>query len=301
MVLTRLAARQHGLVTLHQALAAGVSYHHLRARVRAGTLRAAGRGVYRVAGSPRTWEQRALELCLAVGDGTVLFGGPAARVWHLDLPDRRQIEVASVLRRGWRESSDDVAVRRVRVLEPQDCTRVGSLPVTTVPRTLADLAGSLTWEALERVLDDAFVRRLTTPGLVDSTLARLGRRGRAGTPALRRMLRPWLEGHEMDSVAEAATLRALEVAGIPTPCSQHTVVRADGAPAVLDFAWPGQKLALEVDGFRWPASVAAQARDSSRQNGLAARGWTVLRVTPAELAEQPGNVIEALRHHLDAT
>jgi hypothetical protein len=300
MVLARLAARQHGLVTLRQAGAGGLSYHHIRARLRAGTLLPVGRAVYRVAGAPRTWEQRALGACLAAGDGTVLCGRSAAGVWHLDLPEPRQIEVASVLRRGWTTSSREVAVRRVRALDAQDCTRVGCLPVTTVPRTIVDLAATLPWEALERVLDDALVRRLTAPGRVAATLGRLGGRGRAGSTALRRMLQPWLQGLEMDSVAEAAALRALAAAAIPTPRCQYPVVRADGAPAVLDFAWPERKLALEVDGFRWHASARAHARDSVRQNGLAAVGWTVLHATPTELAEQPAGVIAALRHHLGA-
>jgi len=63
----RLAGRQHGVLTLEQALAAGVTRDAVRHRVERGTLVAVDRGVYRVAGAPSTWEQLAIAGVLACG------------------------------------------------------------------------------------------------------------------------------------------------------------------------------------------------------------------------------------------
>jgi hypothetical protein len=115
---------------------------------------------------------------------------------------------------------------------------------------------------------------------------------------LRQVLDPWLDGNAPESVAEAAVLRALAEAGLPPPVCQHPVVREDGTPAVLDFAWPDQMVALEVDGYRWHGSPAAHARDSARANAVAALGWTVLRSTPAEVSREPAALLQALRRHL---
>lgn len=297
-VLARLAARQHGLVTRRQALESGLSDDHLAARVGAGALVRVHRSVYRISAAPRTWDQKALAACLAVGEGAVLCGRAAASVWQMDLPRPYKIEVAPLCRRGWGASTEEIVVRRVRCLDRRDCTHVGSIPVTTVPRTVVDLSGSLEPEVLARVLDDVIVRRLTSPWTLEATLTRLGGRGRCGAPTLRHALGPLLEGCATGSVAEGAVLRSLAAAGLPPPACQLTVLRVDGAPAVLDFAWPDRMLALEVDGFRWHASPGAHARDSARQNALAALGWTVLRVTPAELAARPGAVLTALRTRL---
>jgi predicted transcriptional regulator of viral defense system len=296
-----LAKGQHGVVTLDQVRAAGVTAGQLRGRVASGALVLVAAGVYRVAGSPRTWEQRALESCLAAGGGAVLCRRAAAHVWCLDVPAPATIEVAIPHRRSVRRSAalaTGARVHRVRTLDAGDRTRAGTLPVTTVPRTLVDLAGVLQPAVLGRVLDDALSRRLARPLEVSDTLRRLGGSRRAGAAYLRKALVPWLGGQQHDSAAEADCRRLLAAHGLPASRSQYPVTCLDGRTALLDFAWPQVLVALEVDGFRWHGNPAAHAGDSLRANQLAALGWTVLRVTPTELATRPGPVLGALRRRL---
>lgn len=296
--LASLTRRQLGLVTKDQALAAGFTYDQVRHRLHTGELVAAGRGVYRLGGAPATWEQRALAAVLSVGHDAVLSDRSAATVWKLDLPCVDRVEVLTADGRGWRGADGPVTVRRVRSLRRQDHTRLGVFPVTTLPRTLVDLAGALDAVVLRRVVDDALSRRLTTPARVGSTIEGAGRRGRRGIGLLELAVEPWLGNESMDSVAEAAWLRRIVRAGLPAPVCQYVILRPDGVPATVDFAWPEVRLVLEVDSFRWHADARSHSRDIERANAIAAAGWVVLRTTLTELEERPAGIIATLGRHL---
>ncbi len=56
----------------------------------------------------------------------------------------------------------------------------------------------------------------------------------------------------------------------------------------FDWAWPDQKVALEIDGGIWTRGAhgrgAGIARDQEKTNHAAALGWRVLRVEPKNYA-----------------
>jgi hypothetical protein len=306
--IARIAGRQHGLVTRGQLLDAGVTESQRRHRVNTGRLVRVGPGRYRVAGAPLAWEQRALDACLAGGDCAVLCRRSAAVAWHLDLPVPRVIDVATPDRHGRPPARGEVRIHRVRSLAADDRTSVGALPVTTVTRTLIDLAGELDPTVLRRVVDAALVERLVTPRRLDDAMARLGGRGRKGFGALRSAMAPTVPpvvksaagAPELESVCEAAALRVLAAAGLPAPVCQYVISTPDGQALRLDFAWPDRRVALEVDGFRWHGGPRERDRDSRRTNTLFAMGWIVIRTTPHELASAPGPVLDALRRGFGA-
>jgi very-short-patch-repair endonuclease len=293
LVLAKIASRQFGVLSLAQARSAGLSYDVVRHRVRVGALVPVDRGVFRLPGNPVTWEQRAMSALLVVGSDCVLYGRSAATVWKLDLPEPGQVEVVSG-DAHWRAPSAAVVLHRSRDLPPGDRTRVGSFPVTTLARTLVDVAVGLDFEALVRVVDEALSRRVARPDQLDEVAARLATPGRTGPAAVRRIVAPWLRGREFDSVAEAACLRQMARAGLPEPVTQYEV----NDTYRVDFAWPRAMLLLEVDSFRWHANARSHADDLRRANQLAAWGWTVIRAAPTELAESPEAVLCALRRHL---
>jgi hypothetical protein len=296
--IARIAGRQHGLVTRAQLTAAGLTRGQVRGRIATGALAPIGRHVYRATAAPRSWEQSALAACLDVGSDAVLSGRSAATAWRLDLPPARLIEVSAPGRRARSATPEGIRLVRVQALAGEDRTVVGRLPVTTLPRTLIDLAGDLQPSVLVRVVDAAIVAGAVTPLRVHLAIERLGARGRKGIGTLRDALSAWLDDQELTSVAEAACLRLLRLAGLPEPEAQYAVLRPDGTTARLDFAWPAARTALDVDGFRWHETPRAHARDSRRANDLAAMGWTLLRATPVELASAPGSVLDALRLRL---
>ncbi len=68
--------------------------------------------------------------------------------------------------------------------------------------------------------------------------------------------------------------------------------------AVVDFAWPDLRLALEADGFRWHSGRARFDRDRARRNELTLLGWRIIHVTWTDLDERPEKVIESVRRVL---
>jgi very-short-patch-repair endonuclease len=295
--IAELSSRQLGLLTRAQAQAAGLTDREVYGRVRSGALVIAGRGVYRLAGAPRTWEQRALAAVLAVGGGAVLFGRSAATVWRLDLPSSDEIEVAASRRTRRSDRGSGIAVHWIRTFGPLDRTAVGILPTTSLPRTLVDLAATLTPQALTRVVDDALSRRLATPQRICNAVSDSIARSPAGIRVLREVLEPWSCFGDLDSVAEAACARVLMASELPVPVSQHRV-RAGGATMRLDFAWPAAQVALEIDSFRWHANAAAHANDLERDNLLLAAGWTVVRTRAVDVFERPAGVVALVRKAL---
>jgi very-short-patch-repair endonuclease len=68
----------------------------------------------------------------------------------------------------------------------------------------------------------------------------------------------------------------------------------------VDFVWRDQRLVVEIDGFTYHASRAAFERDRQRDSILAARGYTVIRVTWRQLVDAPEAVVARLATALAA-
>jgi very-short-patch-repair endonuclease len=105
---------------------------------------------------------------------------------------------------------------------------------------------------------------------------------------------PWLSG-ALESVAEAEVLRMLSSRGLPAPTSQLRKALEGGRVSRLDFAWPAQLVALEVDGFQYHDGPDRFVADRHRGNLLAGAGWQVLRTTLHEVRSDPEALCHALR------
>lgn len=258
-------------------------------------------GVLRLAGVDETWDSKALGACLSRSSEAVLSFGTAARIRALDLgpwPEQR-IEVSVPRSTGCR-STGLVRVHSTRHLASSDRCRWGALPVTTVARTILDLAGTgrLPPDRVGRLVDDAVLSDKTTLPLLQSLISRSRRSGLRGVRSIERALEPWLNGG-VESHAEAEVLRLLLAAGLPAPACQHVV--RDGATFVarVDFAWPAKQLILEVDGFRFHDGPTKFVEDRHRDNRLAALGWRVIRTTVREVRSDATAVLAALAGALD--
>ena len=292
------ARRAHGVVTAVELLEAGAHDRWVAQRVRRGFLVPVHRGVYRMASSAPTWESSAAAALAAAGRSAAVSHWSAARLHDLSTPPRKLARLDVVVPNGaLRRSLHGVTVHRSRSLAAVDVVVVRGLRVTSVARTLLDLAPQATREELERLLDDALLRRRTTLGRLERTLDRAGARGRGGVVALRTAAAVWGEGR-YESIAETATARWLAQAGLELPRSQYEVRDSDGAfVARVDFAWPERRVALEVDGFAWHGDAVSFAADRHRQNRLVAAGWQVVRTSPRALAggDQADTLRAALR------
>lgn len=274
-----LAQRQHGLVTRAQIIELGGSDGAITREVAAGRWTRARRGVVVVGAAPPTWEQRVLAAVLAAGPGALASNRTAIRVWGL-VGRSGRIEV---LLGGSRVAVvPGVTVHRTRDLPPQDISRRGNIPVTSLARTLVDASAGQDGRVVASWVDEA-TRRLGLD-LVDLQEC-LHRRSGPGHPPLGHVhevvgARLALPGPG-DSPLEVRALLALARAGLPAPILQHRVPLADGTVALLDLAYPAQQVAIELDGWSAHGHRSAFDRDRERANQLTLLGWRLYRFTAA--------------------
>ncbi len=285
----RWSAAQHGVFTRADAVRLGATLRMVRWRVEAGEWEQLYPGVYRTAGAPETWRQRLLAACLSSAPGAAASHRAAGGVIKLAGVEPGVLEI-SVLRGNLRHRSG-VSIHEVSQLPSVDVTVVDAIPVTTPTRTLIDLAAVVSVEVLEEALDDALRRRLTTIARLRWRLDNLARRGRGGITAIRKILdarNPGAAGPQ--SPLETRVARLIRRAGLPEPVRQYHVRDGNRLIAVVDFAYPEVKVAVEADGYRWHSGRAQWERDLSRRNRLASLGWQVIHVTAADL-RRPDDVV----------
>ena len=221
-----IAREQLGLMTRAQARAVGCSDTTIDRRVASGAWRREHPGVFAVAGSPRSWEQRVLAAVLAAGPGAVASHGTAASLHGMAGASLGRLEVTvpgTTLRR-----IRSVVVHRSLVLPTQDRVMIGPIATTSYARTLVDNAAR--WSVRRRGgrLDDALVRNTLSVDEAREIARRLG-------PAPGRRIRRYRSvanrrGRELgaaDSIPESRLYRLLVDAGFPEPV-QQLPIRAAG-------------------------------------------------------------------------
>jgi very-short-patch-repair endonuclease len=291
-----LAARQHGLVTVGQALDSGLSHEQVKHRREAGALRSLRRGVLAVVGTPSSWEQAVMAAVLAAGEGAVASHLTAALLWGF--PDvLRDVGIEVTTDRSDQRRMRGVRTHRtVKFLSCEHTTQRG-IPVTTVARTLVDCSVLLSFGQLARAMDDGLRRGTTTLRAIRTCVSGLRPAPGRRPSVIQGLLAKRLPGYEPGDVdSEVRLMRLLVDAGLLEPVLQHRVV-VDGDPYKIDLAYPHVKLAIEYDGFEFHNTRTAFDRDRERANRLTAIGWTFLRIT-SEMSD--GAVVNVVRKTLTA-
>jgi hypothetical protein len=289
----KIAAEQFGLINLAQAAAAGMTRAAIKHRLATGQWERVLPRVYRVTGSPPSWHQDAMAAHLYLGDESVLSFGAAGRV------------------RGWRDFEDDqlelstTGLRRAVGLGftvhhcddyiVEGAERVNSLPVTSVPRTITDLAGAKDWRA-QRALDRA-LRRGTSLGAFWLFHDREWTTGRRGIGILRNWLRERTPGlAATDEDLREDLLVIIRKAGLPEPVQEHPFVLPSG-PIRFDLAYPERRLAIEGDGYDAHGDLTAFNKDRRRDVEAGLFGWLVLRYGWAQITFDSDYVADSIREH----
>jgi len=284
-----LAARQWGVVSRGQLLDAGLSRKVVAGRVRAGRLLPLHPGAYAVGHARLRTEGHWLAAVLAVGPGAVLSHRDAAGLHGLRPANHVRIDVSTT---GRARSSAKIAVHRTRVLDARDTTTVQGIPVTTVARTLLDLAGTVPHDHLVSAIKQAERQHTFDLRAVEAALARTrGRRG-PGHRALREAIkeRAALQGTVTLSHLEDAFLRLLRTTDLTLPA---TNVHIEGFQ--IDAVWRIHRIAVELDGWQDHQTRRAFERDRERDAALTAAGWRVVRFTYRQVTARPDAVIGTLR------
>jgi hypothetical protein len=268
-----LAGRQHGLLTRQQALGCGLTERQIDWRLRCGRWIPVIPGVYRVARSPSSWQQRALAACLAGPLGTVCSHGTAAALHGLGMP----AQTPQIIVR--RTASPRIPFAKVRWadLGPRDRLVVDGIPCTGVARTLLDCAGVLHDVRLSALVDTAFCAGKSHPTDVVRAIERAqAGRGKKGVARLRVAIEAWTPGIAPGSPAEMRLLRQIRSWGFDEPEFQLELRTADGEPH----------------------NPRCWARDEARHPRYTALGWDVHRVDKHDLVPGAARPRELLNAYL---
>jgi predicted transcriptional regulator of viral defense system len=254
------SGRQYGLITSAQLAAAGLTKGAISQRVRAGRLHPLYRGVYAVGHANLSQEAKWMAAVLAAGEGAALSHLAAAKHWNIW---RRKVTGIDVLVPGNRRQRNGFTAHRCRNLDPRDVTRYRGIPITTVPRTLIDLAGTLTAPQLANVIHEAAFRNRFSEQATRTAMQRAG--GRALST-----LHAALQAHASGSAGTRSDLEDQFLASVETEPLVNTKIE-------VDFYWPDEKLVVEVDGpgHNRPRT---RAEDEQRDRALEAAGLTVVRI-----------------------
>ena len=177
-----------------------------------------------------------------------------------------------------------LAVSRCRHLAADATTRA-DIPVTTVPRTLVDLAAVLPLDALARACHEAGVLHRTTPAQVEAVLAR--RPNSRGAANLRKILR----GDEPVALSklESSFMARLRKAGLPLP-----ITNKPAGGRRVDCRRPEHRLTVELDSYRFHNSRHSWEGDYRREREARARGDEFPRFTWTDVRDDPRYMLAEL-------
>ena len=289
---TDVARRQAGVIHRSQLLAAGLTRDNIATLLRSRLLIVMPhRGVYRAAGAPQTAASQAWTAIL--GARAVLSYLSAAEWWELPVEQDGRIHVT---RRARQKFATHKLIRIHRtLLMPEAVTTRFGLRITTRTETLLDCLGWLPVPAARNLLDRAFQQAWIVPRDLDRRLdEQPGRWGNRQLAGLARDCRPGIEAE-----SERRLQRLLEQAGVLGWVANHPV-RVGGHRFRPDIAFPGLRLAVEVDGWAYHRTKEQRDADVERDNLLMLAGWRVLRFTWEDVRDRPGYVLAMIRSLLVA-
>ena len=230
---------------------------------------------------------------LACGDAAVLSHLPSAALWRLAEVRglRPEVTLPHETRDGRRVNRPGVTIHRSRWLPAEHLAVRYGIPVTTPPRTLLDLTGTVSPSRLRRAFEAA--DRLELLDVAELAAICDQATGRRGIGRLRRLVAEHRELPWTRSELERRFLRLCERAGIPRPA-----VNVDVEGFEVDFYWPGERLVVELDGYSTHRGRAAFERDRRRDAALQVAGHPVLRVTDRRMRFDAAGVVTDVRRLL---
>lgn len=286
-------ARHHGLIDRVHLAQLGVRRGQIARWVAAGRLERCAPRVWRLVGSPATWEQRLQAGLLSLGPAAAVSHAAAAALHGLDRWPPGPTEF--LVPRGSRHTTVDATVHSSRQIGRADVVTVRGLRTTAATRTIIDLAGSgADRERLAAAIDSAVRLGLSAPVVVTRRLDALGRAGRRGLRTLDALLND-AGGHTM---LEREFLRLVRDAGLPRPTTQAIFRDGERTIARVDFLFERERLVVEVGGQLGHSSPAERARDAHRRNELQDLGFDVYEFTWEQITRCPAPVIARLATRL---
>jgi very-short-patch-repair endonuclease len=286
--LAKIAARQHGVVTLGQIEEAGITREAAYKRARRGRLHRLHRGVYAVGHRAPSWRGRWMAAVLACGEGAVLSHHSAAALWDLLRPIEGAVHVSIPTTSGLKKRRGIHLHRCPSLSTPT--SREPSPSPSSLPseggrgRRLTTYRHNIPVTTIQRTIDDLRVSRLLPPHLLRRAIRQAEHKG------------VHLDGVESDrtrSDLESAFLDLFRRHHNPSPEVNVKLGRWE-----VDFLWRSHHLAVEVDTWTYHRGSVSFEDDHARDLDLRQRGFTVLRFTDTQLESEPERVVAVLRETL---
>jgi hypothetical protein len=297
--IAEIACRQHGVFSLEQVDALGITPDQREFRARTGRWEVRHDRVYRMAGVPPSWRGEVLAACLGAQGLALASHRSAAQL--RELPGGRTDLVEITCHRWKRAKTDGLVVHETLHLVDEDIETIDGIPTASVEQTLLGLAAVSPF-VIEAAVDCALSRRMTTISALERFVQRKGKRGRNGIGVLRALV----EGLDPlagvpESVMETKLKQLLRRRGFPPPVFQYEIWHEGRFIARVDAAYPEHRIAMEYDSYEHHTGKQAIVRDNDRRNALREIRWRTVVVTAADVARDGGPALEALRAELVAS
>jgi very-short-patch-repair endonuclease len=256
----------------------------IKGRIRHGVLHVIHRGVYAVGHRALTVESRWMAAALAHGRKAVLSHRSAAQLWGLYPRSEIAPEVTAP---GSAKTKSGIVAHRA-VLPADEVGTMWGIPVTSVARTVFDLAAMLDEREMERAWNEMEVREYRVRISVPDLLERYP--GRKGTVLLARLAgRKALPVGITRNDLEEAFLALVDRFDLPRPrMNAHLAIR--GRFYEIDCLWEDRKVAIELDGGGAHGTRRAFESDRERDRILTAERYTTARLTWHQITETPAEV-----------
>jgi very-short-patch-repair endonuclease len=288
-VIAGAAARREGVVTRRELRELGVTDREIDHRAQRKRLHRQHRGTYLVGHEVPPERAPLFAAVAALGDPAYINHRTALEQYSILEPVAGPIHVTLV--GCCRRSRDNIRVHRTTRIAEEDLGTLDGLPITSPARAILDFADDATPRELAEAVNEAHVQKLATPEDLRAVLKRTpGRKGAA-------LLKATLDRHDGPSRAHEGGEKLLEAllkrARLPKPA-----VNAKRAGYECDFTYEDQKLIIEVDSGKYHGTPAAVDRDRRKDQALRAAGYTVLRYSYRQLADEPHAVIAEIAAYL---
>jgi len=276
------------VLTRRQLQALGLSDRAIDGRLRRAQLHEVFRGVF-VLGTRRISRRgRWIAAVLAGGEGALLSHRSAARLWRVIPLASKSVDVTCppgrVVRRKGIVAHESVVAADERMV-------IDGIPVTSIFRTIFDLAAVLHLRELERAFHEAEVRGLTDRVSLPMLLERYP--GRRGAKNLRAVLNSDEPVGITRNDFEEAFLALIDAYGLPRP-RMNADLAVRGRFFEIDALWEEQRVALELDSRGVHGTNKRFETDRQRDRILVAEGWKTLRITWRQLQEEPEAIVADL-------
>ena len=184
---------------------------------------------------------------------------------------------------------------RLDDLAPHHVTELHGFRVTTVDRTVVDLAAVFREGRLSDVVEDLVVSGRATTASIGSLLEQVRRRGKPGVRRLCDVLDQLGPGDGIPhSELERLLDAVIDLSGLPRPVHEHPLPSVRGLVGFVDRYFPAATLIVEADGRKWHERRRNQARDAERDIEAARSGHQTLRMTWEYLTSDPSDAARAL-------